>query len=260
MKQTALLDVGAKPPWSCPLCGGTSKKLGRCRPCFIEPPAPGGPAHARWTRGIFRVVRTKLAHLPDRVVMDTWEALLLDNREIPPEAAPYVADIARLPFSARRYKRVVDQALTRAHIGYRLAEQGICATPADPHKVDNVAGRAAALIWAQRDRVTAGEDFERVHDAEFVEQALLEHEARELLVEKGWRKGTKSETEVARLVKIAMRDVRGSYGRPSDEYPAAARVVAESFRIAPLDLRVDDGAEAEAAELESAESARGAMR
>jgi hypothetical protein len=193
--------------------------------------------------------------------MDTWEALLLDNREIPPEAAPYVADIARLPFSARRYKRVVDQALTRAHIGYRLAEQGICATPADPHKVDNVAGRAAALIWAQRDRVTAGEDFERVHDAELVEQALLEHEARELLVEKGWRKGPKFDAEVTRLVELAMRDVRGSYGRPSDEYPTAPRFDVGRLRIALSPVRVDDGvAEQEAAELESAESARRASR
>jgi hypothetical protein len=116
------------------------------------------------------------------------------------------------------------------------------------------------LIWAQRDRVTAGEDFERRHEAEFVEQALLEHEAREQLVAAGWRKGSKLDAEVVRLVELAKGDVRGSYGRPSDEYPAAARIDVETWRIAPPAVRVDDGAEEEAAELESAEQARRAER
>jgi len=262
VKQTALLDVGGKPAWSCPMCGGISRKLGRCRPCFIEPPAPGGPAWRRWTRGIDRVMRARLdAAGLGRLWCDTWEALLLDERPIPPEAVPLVSDLARLPFSARRYQRVVDQALTSAHIGYRLAEQGIRPTAADPYKVNNVSRRAAALIWAQRDRVTAGEDFERVHDAELVEQALLEHEAREQLVAARWRNGPKLEAEVARLVELAMRGVRGSYGRPSDEYPTAARFDVGALRIALPPVRVDDGdAEQEAAEIESAEQARRAER
>jgi hypothetical protein len=191
---------------------------------------------------------------------------MLDNRPIPPEAAPLVADIARLPFSHKRYQRAIGEALTRAQIGRHLHEQGLRGTARDPYRVNNVAGRAAALIWAQRDRVAAGEAFERRHDAELVEQALLEHEAREQLRADGW-KGARLEAEVGRLVEITMREGRGSYGRPSDEYPTQARFAVDRARVVleralPVRVEMEEGlAEEEAAEIESAESApKGASR
>lgn len=258
--QSALLDVGPAPtkaPWSCPTCGGTKKKLGRCKPCHVEPPKPGGGAWDRWTKGILRVVRTRLAHLSEGVIADTWEALLLDSRPIPEEVRALVADVAALPFSAKRYDRAANQGLTTHFVQVTLAEQGVRGTDADPHRVNNIARRAAALIWAQRDRVEAGEAFERQHDAELVEQAVLEQEARDLLRSEGWRNGVKLDREIDRLVAIAMRDERGTYGRPSDEYPKDARIKVADFRIASAaTVRVDDGAEEEAAETESAEAAR----
>lgn len=257
MNQPVLLDVGPKPPPApCSTCGGPRRARGRCRPCEKDTPAPGGRAWDRWTRGIDCVVRARLdgAGL-DGLWVAVIGAILFDHGPVPPAAAPLVADLMALPCSHRRYQRKLDQAITRAQIGYHLAEQGLRGTARDPHRVDNVAGRAAELIWAQRDRVAAGETFERRHDADLVEQAVLEHEAREQLRARGLR-GKRLEAAVVSTVARAIEDVWGSHERPR-----ALRVAVEGVRIAVEQVRVDDGgAEEEAAEIESAVSAKGASR
>ena len=247
MKQAVLLDLGPKPARPpCSTCGGPRRARGRCRPCEKDHPAPGGSAWRRWTRGIDRVLRARLdgAGL-DRFWVKALAAVLGDE-PIPPEVAPLVADLARLPCSPRRYRRKLDQALTRSQIGQQLYEQGLRGTARDPHRVDNIAGRAAELIWAQRDRVAAGEVFERRHDAELVEQAVLEDEAREQLRARGLR-GARVEAAVVATVARAMEGVWGTYGRPR-----ALRVAVEGLRIA-VDVVCDEEAAAEeAAEVEAA--------
>ena len=180
----------------------------------------------------------------------------MEDTPLPVETAALVADLAGLPFSRRRYGRKRDEALLRATLGKHLYAQGLRATTGDPYRVDNVAGRAAALIFAQRDRTARGEVFERQHEAEFVEQALLEHETRDALTAKGLR-GKKLDAAVRAAVEKAMDRVRGSYGRPSDEYPKAAR-----FQVTPeaTPLRVatpQEGADEEESALQEVQEHTG---
>jgi hypothetical protein len=239
------------------MCGGKLARA-RCRPCQKDTPAPGGPAWRRWTRGIDRVVRARLdgAGL-GRLWAPTWEALLLDG-VVPPEAAPLVADIARLPFSSKRYQRVIDRALLHSQIETMLSRAGLPNGERGGWVASNVAMAAAERIQAQRDRVAAGEIFERVHDAEIVHEAVLEHELRVALRRKGLR-GARLEQAVAARVAEEMQAVRGSYGRPSDEYPREMRIELVLPRVAaPTPLRIEDEelAVTEAAEDEAAGAPR----
>lgn len=255
MKQAALLDVGASARSPCPMCGGPIRS-GRCRPCQKDTPPLGGPAHDRWTRGIDRVVRARLdgaglGHL----WAATWEALMLDT-PIPPETAPLVADIARLPFSHRRFQRMVTRALLHSQLETMLCRAGHPNGERGGWVASNTAGRAADLIMAQRARVDAGEVFERAHDAELVHQAVLEHGVRAALRAKGLR-GQRLDVAVRGRVEREMALVRGTWGRPSDEYPAAARIDVGALRVAlPVRIDVDDEAALEAAEDEAADAPR----
>lgn len=238
MAQPPLLDLGPPPLPACAMCGGKLARA-RCRPCQKDTPAPGGPAWRRWTRGIDRVVRARLdgAGL-GRLWAATWEALLLDG-VVPPEAAALVADIARLPFSRRRYHRVIDRALLHSQIETMLSRAGLPNGERGGWVASNVAMAAAERIQSQRDRFAAGEVFERVHDAEIVHEAVLEHELRVALRRKGLR-GVRLEQAVAARVTEEMQAVRGSYGRPSDEYPRAARFEVVLPRVAPAAVRIED--------------------
>lgn len=255
MKQAALLDVGAAAPPACPMCGGPIRS-GRCRPCQKDTPPIGGAAHDRWTRGIDRVVRARLdgAGL-GRFWAATWEALMLDT-PIPAETAPLVADIARLPFSHRRHQRLQGRALLHSQLETMLCGAGYPNGERGSWVASNIAGAAADLIMAQRDRVEAGEAFERVHDAELVHQAVLEHGIRAALRAKGLR-GQSLDVAVRARVEREMALARGTWGRPSDEYPTAARFDVEALRVAlPGRIDVDDEAVLEAAEDEAAEAPR----
>lgn len=152
------------------------------------------------------------------------------DEPLPPETAGLVADVAKVPFTSKRYQRAVDQAVTRSQVETMLCNAGYPDGVDGGWVADNIAGRAAALIWAQRDRVAAGEVFTRAHDAELVHQAVLEHGLREVYREKGLR-GARLEEVVADRVEREMALVRGTWGRPSDEYPKAARVAAPALRV-----------------------------
>lgn len=243
------VELGAKPKPSCPRCGG-KLVMRRCRPCQKDTPRIGGAAWKRWTNGLQRIVvaRCEAAGL-GRLDLATWEALLLDT-SMPPETAALVADIATLPFSAKRYRAVLDRAVTRSMIFYGLAKLPEMKPSLFPHKADNIAGVASKKIWAQRDRVAAGEVFERRHDAELVHEAIVEYETREAL--QGRLRGAVLETAVQEAVAREAERVRGFWGRPSDEYRKAARVELRGLRVEALPVRLADGiAEEEAAEVEA---------
>lgn len=246
MRQTTLFDV-PKQARACPTCNGPIK-AGRCRPCAKDTPASGGPAWRRWTRGIREVVRARCdAAGFGQLACETWEALLFDT-PAPPETAAHVADVARLPFSMKRYQRVVDRALLHSKVETMLVQAGYPNGQQGRWVASNVAMVAAERIMVQRERVAGGETFNRRHDAELVHEAVLEHEAREQLRVEGWR-GARLAAEVNRLVEVAMRDVRGTWGRPSDEYPKAVRIAAPTVRVAVSvqgDPEEDAEAEAEA--------------
>lgn len=133
-----------------------------------------------------------------------------------------------------------------------------------PHSTSRERGGACSSRTTDRSRRSAprGDVFERVHDAELVHEAVLEHETRAVLKSEGRRAGAALDAEVARVVEGAMREVRGSWGRPSDEYPKDARVELTGLRVI-LSGRVasenDDDHEAvtEAAEEEAAPPRRG---
>lgn len=248
--QPALLDVGArpaKPPWSCPTCGGTKKKAGRCKPCVVEPPKPTGTTGKKWISGILRVVRTRLAHLPDRVVMETWEALLLDSRPIPEEARVLVADVAALPFSAKRYQRALDRALCASQLLGILAELGVrreADDQRDPQR--DIASLAARRIFEERDRLDVA-DLGGRRTADILWRCIFEHRARKRLA----RTGLKGAALERAVIAEADRDeaaIETDLARTSR--------VGTGLRIEAPAVHVDDGAEEEAAEIESAEAAR----
>lgn len=160
----------------------------------------------------------------------TWTGLMLDE-PLPVETAPLVADIARLPFSHRRYQRLQSRALLHSQIETMLCRAGYPNGERGGWVASNIAGRAADLIMAQRAQVEGGEASARAHDAELVHQAVLEHQHRTRLRGKGLR-GPHLERVVAERTEADMVLVRGTWGRPSDEYPKEAR-------IEPLTLRVD---------------------
>lgn len=253
MMQALLLDIGPKARRRCPICDGPIK-AGRCRPCQKDTPAIGGPAWHRWTRGIDRVVRARLdAAGLSRLWADTWEALLLDT-PMPAAAAPLVADIARLPFSPKRYQRFVDRAVTASQLIYILARGGVRREADDERDpVRDIAAVAAERMQVQEDRRAAGEVFERVHDAEILHEAVLEHRARKALRRAGLR-GQALERAVRARVEREMAPLRGSWGRPSDEYPRDARIEVTGLRVAAPE---DEDAALEAAEDEAAVPRRG---
>lgn len=256
MTQALLLGVirGPKPKASCKLCGG-KLVMRRCRPCQKDTPRLGGAAWSRWTRGLCRTVRARCESAGHgRLALATWEGLMLDE-PLPIETTPLVADIAALPFSHRRYQRCIDVAVIRAQLETHLIGQGYPNGPAGKWVADNIAGVAAEKIQAQRDRIAAGDVFERRHDAEFVHEAIVEHEARQEL--KGRLRGEPLETAIRDWVEREAERVRGRWGRPSDEYPRTARVELAGLRFEAPAARVDDSAaEEEAAEIESAVTRR----
>lgn len=186
----------------------------------------------------------------------TWEALMLDT-PIPPATAPLVADIARLPFSHRRYQRLQSRALLHSQLETMLCRAGYPNGERGGWVASNIAGRAADLIMAQRDRVEAGEAFTRAHDAELVHQAVLEHGVRAALRARGLR-GPGLDAAVRARVETDMALVRGTWGRPSDEYPTGARIEALALRVDvhAVPVWLDDEAVVEAAEDEAAEAPR----
>lgn len=106
MKQTSFIDAPTKAPWSCPTCCGSKKKSGRCKPCYVEPPKPGGRTWGLWTRGILRIVRARLAHLPEVVIANAWEALLLDSRPSEDPVAVLRAFLVQRVHVLERLRRV----------------------------------------------------------------------------------------------------------------------------------------------------------
>ena len=246
--QSALLDVGPAPtkaPWSCPTCGGTTKKAGRCKPCHIEPPKPTGTTGKKWISGILRVVRTRLAHLPDRVVMETWEALLLDSRPIPEEARALVADIALLPFSAKRRRRLEDRCVLAATLAPTVALFRVERDSADRDPRGDVAREASKRIMAAED--AAGGEIGGRARAAIVTRCVLEHNARKRFARTGLR-GDSLERAVQAEAERDEAAIEVDLARTNR--------VSTGLRIAPTAVRVDDGAEEEAAEIEGAEAAR----
>ena len=249
MTQALLLDVGPRPKRPrapCPLCGGTRFKLGRCKPCFSETPKPGGRTWCTWTNGIRDVVRARLAALPESVITTTWEALLLDRGEVPAEAQSLVADIAALPFSARRYQRKLDVALTASFFVYDLARLGVrreTDDERDPQR--DIALVAAGRVKAEEER--RGEQLDAPERATLLLRAVLEHYARKKLTARGLR-GAALERAVTAVVDRQEAAFAAEKGQ---------RFSIEGLRIDVPAVRVDDAvAEEEAAEAEHAEQAR----
>jgi hypothetical protein len=228
------------------MCGGTKKKLGRCKPCFSETPKPGGRAWCRWTNGIRDVVRARLAALPESAIIDTWTALLLDRGEVPEGARAIVADIAAIPFSARRYQRSIERALLASFFVYDLGKLGVqreADDARDPQR--DLAHLAAARVQVEEDR--RGEELSAVERAGILVRAVLEHYARKKLTAQGLRGAA-----LERAVTVVVDRQEASFAAEKGQRFAIA-----AARIEVLELRVSDGdAEEEAAEAEHAEEAR----
>lgn len=249
MKQTSFIDAPTKAPWSCPMCGGTKKKSGRCKPCYIEPPKPCGRAWSVWTRGVRHVVEKRLASAGlGRLLSETWPAIVLEDRPVPAEAAALLVDVLALPISAKKYQRTLDRALLASQLLYIAAECGVrreADDERDPQR--DIASLAATRIFAEQD-ARGLEDLGGRRVAEILWRCIYEHRARRRLAKQGL-KGAALERAV---VVAADRDEAESLAAMAHTHR-----VDLGLRVEAPVARVDDGAaEEEAAEIESAEAAQ----
>ena len=245
MSQQALpgLAVSARPV--CPLCGG-KLVMRRCRACQKDTPAPCDTAWKRWVRGLEQTVRSRceaagLRHLE----APTWRALMLDDA-LPPETAPLVADIAALPFSARRYRRNIDRAVLASMLLGAVIDLGVRREADDKrYPVRDVAFLAACRIREEADR--RGVPLDEVDartKGEIVYRAALEHQTRKRLMRTGLRGGE--------LERAVVTTVDRELAAIASHQQQTRRLVAAPLRVETTGPRIDDGvAEDEAAEAEA---------
>ena len=193
-RQLGLLDVGAPAPSRCGRCDAKRGPGGRCRTCDKgEIPEPGKPAHRRWTRGIGRVIRRRLeergiGHLD----LDAYRAIVLGDVVLPDPCRALLADLAALPCSAAKYRRLLDRAVLQAQAYHALRKLGWPGdhSPATDRAAFEIAdeilaARAAReagvrIVVHERARIADVDDHaERDHDAELEAQQAIDAVLRE---------------------------------------------------------------------------------